>query len=281
MTVTPPFAYFGGKTTLADRIVDVFPPHGHYVEPFAGSLAVLLAKPVSPHETVNDLDGALMTFWRVLRDQPDALARVCALTPHARAEHVADYDTPPCTSDLEIARRVWVQLSQGRSGTRRKTGWRHYVAPKGGNSMPEYLAAYTDRIAPCAERLHHVSLESRPALELIERYGRDPDVLLYCDPPYLASTRGWGNNYKVEMRTDDEHVGLLASLIDCRAAVVLSGYPNALYDQALDGWDRTELAGWTGNGIRGDATKTDGNRTEVLWSNRTLAAPHLFTEAVN
>jgi site-specific DNA-adenine methylase len=46
----PPFAYFGGKTTLAPRIAALLPPHEHYVEPFAGSLAVLLAKMRSDDE---------------------------------------------------------------------------------------------------------------------------------------------------------------------------------------------------------------------------------------
>ena len=82
----PPFAYYGGKTKLAPAIAALLPEHGHYVEPFAGSLAVLLAKPPSRMETVNDLDGALVNFWRVLRDRPLELARACALTPHSRAE---------------------------------------------------------------------------------------------------------------------------------------------------------------------------------------------------
>jgi hypothetical protein len=72
-----PFAYFGGKTRLLagpDRRPAAARLHDHYVEPFAGSLAVLLAKPRSPMETVNDLDGDLMTFWRVLRERPDDLA---------------------------------------------------------------------------------------------------------------------------------------------------------------------------------------------------------------
>ncbi len=64
--VKPPLLYFGGKVTLGPAIAALLPAHTHYVEPFCGSLAVLLAKQPSPHETVNDLDQDLMTFWRVL-----------------------------------------------------------------------------------------------------------------------------------------------------------------------------------------------------------------------
>jgi DNA adenine methylase len=96
MTISPPFAYYGGKTTLATTIADLLPAHDHYVEPFAGSLAVLLAKPATKWETVNDLDGDLVTFWRVLRDRPEDLARAAMLTPHARAEieTAKDLDVP-------------------------------------------------------------------------------------------------------------------------------------------------------------------------------------------
>ncbi|MEU7787689.1 DNA adenine methylase [Amycolatopsis sp. NPDC049159] len=122
----PPLTYFGGKTRLAEQISAAFPAHEHYVEPYAGSLAVLLAKPRSRMETVNDLDGDLMTFWRVLRDQPDELTRVCALTPHARAEQLEAYALGEVPDDLERARRVWVLLTQGRAGVMRNTGWRHF-----------------------------------------------------------------------------------------------------------------------------------------------------------
>ena len=105
MTLAAPFRYFGGKTRQAERIASLLPPHEHYVEPFAGSLAVLLAKPRSRMETVNDLDQDLMTFWRVLRDDPDGLAAVMALTPHSRAEHGLAYDLSSSMTDLERARR--------------------------------------------------------------------------------------------------------------------------------------------------------------------------------
>jgi DNA adenine methylase len=268
----PPFAYFGGKTTLASKIVDLLPAHGHYVEPFAGSLAVLLAKPRAAMETVNDLDGYLMTFWRVLRDRPEELARVCTLTPHSRAEHAASRDFHGL-DELETARRVWVGLTQGRAGTLRRTGWR-YFRDRAGSSigMPGYLLGYIDRMLIDAERLAGVSLECAPALDIIRTYGCHPETLIYADPPYLASTRGWGNNYRVEMCKNEEHIELAEALRACRCPVLLSGYASPLYDEDLyRDWFRVELKAFTGNG-------TVGARTEVLWSNRPLGEAHLFSE---
>ncbi len=270
----PPLAYYGAKVTIAEKIVRHLPAHEHYVEPYAGSLAVLLAKPPSRMETVNDLDQDLMTFWRVLRDRPLDLERVCALTPHSRAEHVEAYQLEAC-NDLERARRVWVMLTQGRTGTLRKTGWRFYCDPAGSSaSMPRYLMGYVSRLAPVAERLASVSLECRPALELLEAYGKHREVLLYVDPPYLGSTRSAG--YKNEMGGDAEHRELSAALEACRSAVVLSGYHSPLYDDLYAGWHRLEFEAHTGQA--GDWQ----SRTEVLWSNRPFpnVTPSLFDAEV-
>lgn len=272
-TTAPPFAYFGGKTTLAPAIAALLPPHEHYVEPFAGGLSVLLAKRPSKMETVSDLDGRLMLFWRVLRDRTRELARVCALTPHARAEYLAcqDVDQDPAdgtpAGDLETARRVWVRISQGRGGTQKRTGWRSHMAPHGSSiGMPGYLQAYVGRMAPAAERLARVSLEDRPALELIELYGQHDGVVLYVDPPYLGSTRT-GTNYLVDMPSPAQHRALLEALLQVRAAVVLSGYASPLYDEYLGGWDSRSWRSIANGGQLGDR---HAERTEVLWCNRTL-----------
>jgi len=260
----PPFTYFGGKQTIAPRIAALFPSHAHYVEPFAGSLAVLLAKPPSRMETVNDLDSDLMTFWRVLRDDQAGLERVCALTPHSRTEHQASYDRPADLSDLERARRVWVCLTQGRAGQLKRTGWRHYLDPAGSSiGMPGYVAGYVARMAPACERLARVSLECRPALELIDAFAPHGDVLMYVDPPYLGTTRTSGG-YVHEMHTETEHRELAGALASVRSAVILSGYPSQLYDELYADWHRVDIAACTGQG------GTWENRTEVLWSNRPL-----------
>lgn len=219
-------------------------------------------------------------FWRVLRDRPADLITACALTPHSRAEFTASRDLE-ADDELEVARRVWAVLSQSRGGTLRRTGWRFFRDPaKSSFGMSDYLAAYVARMPAAARRLIGVSLECRPALDVIRDYGQQDGVLIYADPPYLGSTRHAG--YSHELRTDEQHRELADALLGCRASVVLSGYPSALYDDMYAGWHRREFAAWTGNGIRGDKTRIDGNRVEVLWSNRPLlGALDLFSGAVS
>lgn len=77
MSLTAPFPYFGGKRTVAAKIWRALGDVGGYVEPFAGSLAVLLARPGKRRgvETVNDADGLLANFWRAVQAEPEAVAR--------------------------------------------------------------------------------------------------------------------------------------------------------------------------------------------------------------
>lgn len=253
----PPFAYYGGKTTLAPQIAALLPPHDHYVEPFAGSLAVLLAKDPVGWETVNDLDGDLVTFWRVLRDRPEELARVAMLTPHSRAEYAASVERDlEDTDEVERARRVWVQLTQGRSHSMRHTGW-WYGRKVRTASPPRYLNAYVSRMEAAAKRLARVSIENRDGVEVIRDYGQEPGVCIYADPPYLGSTRA--SNYGVEMLTDGSHTALADALKACQSTVVLSGYDSPLYTALFPTWHRTELEGPTNLG--------KSTTPEVLWSN--------------
>lgn len=140
--------------------------------------------------------------------------------------------------------------------------------------MPEYLIAYRKRMAAVAERLARVSLECRPAVELIEQYGKATDTLLYVDPPYLGETRGKRTDrYLVDMRDETDHRQLAAALNGARATVVLSGYDSDLYRELYEGWHRAEFRAWT----NGDPDGGRKQATEVLWSNRPLGEPHLFS----
>lgn len=257
--VRPPFTYYGGKTRIAETIVSYVPrDHAHYVEPFAGSLAVLLAKPATRMETINDIDGRLTNFWRVLRDQGHALANACELTPHSRTEY--ENANHISADPVEDARRVWVLLTQSRTGTMSNTGWRHYLDGNASStSMPRYLNGYRQRLPEAARRIRDVSIEDRPALDIIATYGNRESTLIYCDPPYLGSTRT--RNYAHEMTTELDHRRLAEELNACNADVVLSGYDSPLYRDLYRDWHRVDIAATTTQG------KGTNRRIETLWSN--------------
>ncbi len=89
-----PFPWFGGKSRVAHLVWERFGDVPNYVEPFAGSLAVLLNRPTNPRiETVNDLDCFLSNFWRAIQFDPQAVA------DHA--------DWPVNEADLH-ARHLWL-----------------------------------------------------------------------------------------------------------------------------------------------------------------------------
>lgn len=96
-----PFPWFGGKRRVASEIWAAFGDVDNYVEPFAGSLAVLLERPTwhrAACETVNDADKFLANFWRALAHDPQAVAEHC--------------DWPVNEADLE-ARHLWL-VNTGR-----------------------------------------------------------------------------------------------------------------------------------------------------------------------
>lgn len=91
-----PFSWFGGKSRVAPIIWSGLGEISNYVEPFCGSLAVLLSAPKIPKiETVNDIDHGLVNFWRAVSNDPEGVAKY------------ADY--PVSEADLH-ARHQWLVL---------------------------------------------------------------------------------------------------------------------------------------------------------------------------
>ena len=77
--IRSPFIWFGGKSKVAPVVWEALGDVEHYVEPFFGSGAVLLARPhAAKCETVNDADGLLANFWRAVAADPDTTAQHAA-----------------------------------------------------------------------------------------------------------------------------------------------------------------------------------------------------------
>lgn len=116
--------YPGAKWGMAQEIVQIMPPHRSYLEPFAGSLAVLFNKPRSAIETVNDIDGDIVNFFRVLRAEPERLAREIDLTPYARAVFDDAHENRGET-DFDRAVRFCIRSRMGHGfKTYQKTGFK-------------------------------------------------------------------------------------------------------------------------------------------------------------
>src|SRR5206468_7126137 len=115
--------FHGGNVRLASWLMKMFPAHQTYVEPFGGGAGVLLRKPRSHLEVYNDLDGDVVTFFRVLQDpcKRDSLAERLAFTPFARAEFDRAYE--PTGLEIERAARVAIRswMGYGSAGAAKST----------------------------------------------------------------------------------------------------------------------------------------------------------------
>jgi DNA adenine methylase len=272
VTITrPALRYHGGKFRLAPWILQFFPPHGCYVEPFGGAAGVLLQKLRSYAEVYNDLDGEVVNFFRVLRDPALCadLVRACQLTPYARDEFVLAYEATD--NPLELARRTAVRSGMGfgsASVTSSSTGFRTDTRRKHGTAQHVWVD-YPAGLRAIGERFAGVLVENRPAVDVMRQHDGS-DTLHFVDPPYVKSTRklggnGYGRCYRHEM-SDEQHVELLEVLTALDGMVVLSGYPSKLYDEQLHGWERHTTKARVSSG-RGTAV-----RTEVVWLNPACSA---------
>ena len=122
------------------------------------------------------------------------------------------------------------------------------VTQSGMNILPE-------KIMMAAGRLKEAQIEHMDGIELIRRFNRE-DVLIYCDPPYMLSTRH-GKQYRHEL-DDNGHMRLLDAILDHKGPVIVSGYDNDMYKNRLRGWHKEEKTAYSQVGSR---------KREVIWMN--------------
>ena len=266
----PVVRWHGGKYRLAPWIIQHFPEHRAYTETFGGGASVLLRKPRSYAEIYNDLDDEIVGLFRVLRDpeQAERLESLLRLTPFARAEFRAAYEA---TDDpIERSRRLVVRSFMGFGSNahasqhkgHRSTGFRAN-SNRSGTTPASDWANYPDAMDALVRRLNGVVIENRDAKEVMLQHDA-PTTLHYVDPPYLPETRARGNRYDLAWRmykhelSREDHSDLLKFLCGLSGMVVLSGYPDPLYDDALPSWRRIETKAFA-DGAR--------ERVEVLWLN--------------
>lgn len=149
--------YPGSKIKIADWICRYIPPHETYLELFFGGGAVFFNKEPTRIETINDLSGEVVNYFKILRDHPEELIRLLELTPYSREEYNSSFD--PTDDPIERARRFAVRCWQGfGSSNKYKNGFRSGIEksspfpPKYWNQIPEVLREASERLKKRSNR---------------------------------------------------------------------------------------------------------------------------------
>lgn len=210
-----PLRWVGGKYRVRDKIIPLFPAHTCYVEVFSGAAWVLFGKPpeTSKAEVLNDLDGELVNFWRVVKHR-------CAEFSEAAAWMLASRELFECTRQLdgvgdEIARAVKfysvLRLAYGAKRVKNHFGIRREKRPE------IHWPLLREEVAKIVARLRLVWIEQLPWDRCIATYDRK-ETFFYLDPPYRCE----GSKSYRHMFTDDDHRALAEALLRAKGKWLLS-----------------------------------------------------------
>lgn len=262
------FGWYGGKFSHLDWLLPLLPECFHYCEPFAGSGAVLLNRPPSQVETYNDIDGEVVNFFKVLRQEKEKLIEQIALTPFSREEFSIACELDPDLSVLERARRFYVRARQVRTGLAQTASIGRWANCKntsrsGMSGVVSRWLGGVEQLEFIADRLLRVQIENRPAVELIKLYD-SKTTLFYCDPPYIHETRGDTKSYGFEMN-NDHHKELAKALNAIEGLAAVSNYECPLMEELYPSkkWKKVYSPEKT-------IHSTKDVRQEVLWINYDL-----------
>jgi DNA adenine methylase len=254
--------WFGGKRTLAPKIIQQLGKHDMYFEPFCGSMAVLLAKAPCKQETVCDLHGHLMNLARVLAHPEDSVALydglMRTLFHEGMLEQAEDMMRVDCWEN-NLDRAYWYFLASwmGRNGIAGTKATDYQLAvrwTKNGGSPTIRFRSCVDSIPAWHQRLRNVVMLNRDAFDVIPKFDDQPYTAIYADPPYPTETRGGGEGgnghagtYKHEFTHHglfgDDHTRLRDQLAEFKKArIVVSSYDCPRIRELYQGWTFLDCA---------------------------------------
>ncbi|MGE3807696.1 MAG: DNA adenine methylase, partial [Gemmataceae bacterium] len=250
-------------------------PHRAYWEPFCGSLAVLLAKPRTAHENVNDLHGELTNLAQVLAQEKNAV-RLYGMLSRALMHESTYASSAAWLQEHELSDRPDVQRAyhyfivawQGRNGfegtAKAKPTFTLRWTSSGGHNGQRFRAA-VESIPDWHDRLRSVVILRRDGFDVLEQIEDNPRVVVYCDPPYLNKSTAYRHDFAA-----DDHARLAQALRRFRKTrVVVSYYDDLKLAELYAGWTKVDCSR-----TKGLSSQTGAGATaapEVLLINGVLA----------
>ena len=231
-----PITYYGGKQQLAETIVRLIPPHNIYVEPFIGGAAVYFAKPASEVEVINDINGEVVNFYKVIKNDFAALQKLLEQTLHSRKAHRharVVYENPDMFSRVKRAWALWVRANMSFGGDM-TGGYGYDVSGRMSGKLANKIEAFTQTLA---DRFRTTQIECCDALRIIQ--SRDtPDTFFYLDPPYPDTDQGHYDGY-----SSADFTALLDVLTGIQGKFLLSSFRHeSLKEQTeKNNWSQFEI----------------------------------------
>jgi DNA adenine methylase len=213
--VNSPFAWPGGKRGLTKKILPLIPEHDAYCEPFCGSAKLLFAKDTCGFEVINDINGDLVNFFRVVKHRPSALAEALEREIVARDRFAELKQQTGLTCEIERAARFF--FLQKQSFGAKGADFASQVPAYGRGSVKSSLDAVADSFESVARRLRRVLVENRDWRWCVERFD-SPGTFFYCDPPYTS----FGKIGAYAQPEEGWHAGLMATLATIQGKFLLS-----------------------------------------------------------
>ena len=228
-----PITYYGGKQTMLKHIRPLIPAHTLYCEPFAGGAAVFFDKEPAQLNIINDLNGELINFYRIVASKPDEFRSEVLQSLHSRGQHEHAwyiYNHPVFFTEVQRAWSVWVLSKMGFAGQISNSfGFDKSIA-----RHPKKII--NAKVAICDELvslLEHATIECDDAFKVIRRYDT-PDAFFFIDPPYVGSDMGHYSGMFNEQNLTD----LLLLCESLQGKFMLTMYPNDVVKGFSDknGW---------------------------------------------
>jgi DNA adenine methylase len=246
-----PITYWGGKQQLVPEILKMIPIHRQYNEPFFGGGAVFFSKKPSEIEFINDINGEVVNFYKVLkRNFPELKAEV-DITLHSEYQHQTArgiYVNPLQHSDVMRAWALWMLSRQSFYSILNST-WSVQIHKSKAKSIQEAKEAFT---ITYARRLERTSIFARDALSVIESTDT-PTTFHYCDPPYYNADMGHYGGY-----TEEDFKRLLNTLSSLQGKFLSSSYPSDVLSECI------ATQGWRVREIEMKRSAGGGRKVEVL-----------------
>ena len=250
--------WHGGKSYQSKHILSLMPAHTRYCEAFFGSGAVLFAKEYEGvAEYVNDRNGTLCHFWSILADPANfaIFRRMVECTPFSQQEfdeaqqRLAGGETPGAwnwDNEIRVAVDFFIINRQSRQGLGKDFATPTTRLRAGMNENVSAWLSAVDGLPEVHERLRRVEIWNEDSITFIDKLDKSYDTLFYLDPPYVLNTRrDNADEYGAFEMSLEDHKRLISYLLrGMRGKVLLSGYPNELYDSELTrerGWRYVDL----------------------------------------